>query len=547
MFLNGQLHSSQFTGPGGPARLYFHPTDPSGPGAYPSMVPHNLPGDGSSQSHQTTPSDRNHSAEVQSGHNGLGYGSDQITQNGQPVGSDYSNGADSMFTSHEATVRMNGGSSFVFLKQDPHMLRHYGTPMPMVGAPWVGGGFAPGQLAMPSQMPLPSSYHPNGQVRMESGKPANDRLCQSPLSERGASPELVDINAVPTIKFQPSHHGYSNMPFSVDPHGSMISPVTAASMSVPGGQLHAVPPHMQRFHSAPGMAINHSWSQPDPFKCSTPGFEQRMQPQPQQPLGPPQRSEEASSAQWADSADGQLMSRETSANGNDDSSPNKDVNDCAQQSKVEWGQSSSFSNAPGVVPRGAVRMSSTASTASTTSSLMNVTQTPQGLPPMSFSPFGGQQGQLGNLSFPVGHQWQQPSSRQDVMAPGVVGKPMVCNPHMGEPLDEHSITLGSPVQSDDVQRDRQLSGVSAVGLGIANVTFNEGGLDVKEEQWTPSEIGTEGGDGLESDESDADRDSDEDFLPGNSKKRGATMNGSKRGRGRLALGRPAVKQRRISA
>lgn len=536
-FVNGQLHSSQLSAPGG-ARLFFHPADPAGQ-SYPGL--HHTPqGDGSNPSHQASPSDRTPCGDLQG--NGLTYG-DQTAQNGQLVSPDYTNGTESVFANQEAVARMNGGNSFMFMKHDPHTLRQYGTPMPMVGAPWVGGGFAPGQLSIPSQLPLQPSYYPNGQAKMENGKMANGRLCQSPLSERAASPDLVDINAVPTIKFQQPQNGYPNMQFSVDSHGSMVSPLTTTSM-IPGtqGQLHAVPPHMQRFHSAPGMPMNHSWSNPDPFKCSPSGFEQR--PQQQQPPSAQRRSEDANSTQWDETADGQVMSRENSANGNDDASSNKDANESAQQSnRVEWGQAPSYPNVPGVVPRGSIRMSSATSTASTTSSLMNVTQTPQGLPPISIFPLGGQAGQFSNLSFPMGHQWQQPLPKQEAMTPTVIGKPLFGNPHMEEQLDEQTITLGSPVQ----QKDRQVSGVSAVGLGIANVTFDESGLEVKDEHWAPSEIGTDGEDELESEEDDEDNDSDDDFMPGNNKKRSATTNGAKRGRGRSVLGRPALKQRRISA
>lgn len=549
-FVNGQLHSSQLAAPGGGARLFFHPTDPAGQGAYPGLQHHTPQGDASNPSHQTSPSDRTPGGDLQGNSNGLTYGNDQTAQNGQLVSPDYTNGTESVFANQEAVARMNGGGNgFMFMKHDPHTLRQYGAPMPMVGAPWVGGGFAPGQLSIPSQLPLQPSYYPNGQPKMENGKMPNGRLCQSPLSERAASPDLVDINSVPTIKFQQPPNGYGNMQFSVDSHGSMVSPLTTASM-MPGtqGQLHAVPPHMQRFHSAPGMPMNHSWSNPDPFKCSTPGFEQRP-PQQQPPSVQPRRSEDANSTQWDENADGQTMSRENSANGNDDASSSKDANEPAQQSKVEWGQAPSYPNVSGVVPRGSIRMSSAASTASTTSSLMNVTQTPQGLPPISIFPLGGQAGQFNNLSFPMGHQWQQPLQKPEAMTPTVIGKPMFGNPHMEEQLDEQTITLGSPVQhKDPSQRDRQVSGVSAVGLGIANVTFDESGLDVKEEQWAPSEIGTDGEDELESEEDDEDNDSDDDFMPGaNGKKRGATTTGAKRGRGRSVLGRPALKQRRISA
>lgn len=553
-FVNGQLLGGQLTTPGANTRLFFHPTDPSGQTTYPGLQHHTPQGDASNPSHQASPTDRAPGTDLQGNNNGLTYGNDQTAQNGQLVSPDYTNGTESVFANQEAVARMNGANNgFMFMKHDPHTLRQYGTQMPMVGAPWVGGGFAPGQLSIPSQLPLQPSYYPNGQTKMENGKMANGRLCQSPLSERAASPDLVDINAVPTIKFQQAPNGYGNMQFSVDSHGSMISPLTTTSM-MPGtqGQLHAVPPHMQRFHSAPGMPMNHSWSNPDPFKCSTPGFDQRPQLQQQQPpSAQPRRSEDGNSTQWDETgADGQIMSRENSATGNDDASSNKDANESAQQAKVEWGQAPSYSNVPGVVPRGSIRMSSAASTASTTSSLMNVTQTPQGLPPINILPLGGQAGQFNNLSFPMGQQWQQPMPKPEAMTPtNVIGKPLFGNPHMDEQLDDQTITLGSPVQQKDPsQRDRQVSGVSAVGLGIANVTFDEGGLEVKDEQqWAPSEIGTDGEDELESEEDDEDNDSDEDFMPGGSgKKRGATTTGAKRGRGRSVVGRPASKQRRVS-
>jgi hypothetical protein len=412
-------------------------------------------------------------------------------------------------------------------------------------APWGQvGGFNASQLALPPlSSGLQPSYHQQGgfQQNQQVEVKNEPKPSHSPVSERATSPDgLVDVNSIPAIKYpqMPSYPPMATFTGLTNHH--MPAPLLA---NVPGGQpaLHAVPPQMQRFHSAPIVPTmnNNGWNF-EQFKATTPGApgapgfndrgmpvrrmpmagEQWQQPPPPQPQAADDGSHDASDAESASA---------------------KSAKTPGMAPRVpDWNPSPSF---PTVRSVAQFRYPSTGSAASAASSMMNATQSPQSLP--SMTPFNNNP-PTSYFQAHAAQGWTVPGKDQPFVAPNMLGRQPFMPPHMQH---QHSQDSQLSVSSDKLPmgRDRQASGVSSVGFGLANVTFDEGdgSADEDDKPWTPSAVGSpeEGEEELDSEDEDGagDDDSDDDYVLGGKPKRKSSGGSGKRGRGR-PIPRPAGSQ-----
>ncbi|WOO78364.1 Zinc finger protein [Vanrija pseudolonga] len=549
-FVNGQLHSSQLA-PSGPLRPYFHdPADtqtggqPGGGQAFSNGGSESSPaGNQAGQGDRSAESQQQQQQQQQQQPPNGAFGYDHAAQNGGQFngpGNGYSNDQ-SVFAYQDNSLSRLQNGNMMYFKQEPHAMHRFPTDpnhMPvMPQGPWggVGGGFAPGQLALP---PMPLGYYPGSQqinaIKTEHKLTEQQRLIQSPLSERAASPELVELTSVPTIKFQPPAPPPNYpMAFSAVEHSHLGSQMPGAGIQhFPGGhpQLHNPPPQMQRFHSAPAVpTLSQQWEGLDGLRAPSGAYaDPRLQ----------RRVSEASEAAKSPASEADA---DTEANQNKAAAVAKD-----QQVKAEWNQHPAYPSVAGARPN-QYRYASSTSIASTTSSLINATATPQGLPPISIFPaVHGQPVYPPPMGAP--QHWNGPPKEPQILSPMLV-RPFFAHPNGGEDPNaqaEHNITLSTPQLAS---RDRQVSGVSAVGLGIASVTFHDrDGSDGEDDPaWDGSDAGSfEGEEELESDEDDdgdGDDDSDDEFVlnpKANTKRKSTNI---KKGRG----GRPPAKARRVAA
>lgn len=519
-YVNGQLHSSQLaalTNSG--LRPYFHPGHAEAQGQHGSALgdPNNG-GEGPQGDH--SPSELHHQSNIP-------YNGDNSSQSHSSIGAqDYS--ADQSVFSYQdnaiprvANGLMNPGNGFYF-KTDVSSI------MPQT-QPWggVGGGFAPGQLTLPGAA-VHSPYYQVAQNGQKVDNKLGNRL-QSPLSERAASPDLVDINNAQTMKMPTIHHPPYPMPFT-NMDNNLNSSLSAAAMSAlhpSSGQLHSAPPHMQRFHSAPGVPTmnNQHWTQPEPFKPSTPGFESR----------PHLMRRHASD--WAPEHAGLLRANSEAEAESKEGTP---------APTNQW--HTAYAGGPGTRPV-PYRFSSSTSNGSNASPLLNVS-TPQSLPPLSIfpNPSGINNAMMpGGFGYPPNsvNPWLHNSLKDQQVVTPVLGRPMFGTPQQADEMEEPQITLNSGPKLP-IARDRQTSGVSVIGAGLGSVTFGdrEGSAEV-DRKWTPSDTasvdGNDDGDS-EDDEDVEDDDSDDDFVLGKTPIKRKTSNG-KRARGGMASRGTAPKRR----
>jgi len=506
-YVNGQLHSSQLAAPTNPAlRGYFHSETQGHANA---ALAH--PGD-QNQSSQAGPDERSSTDLSAHQPNGLAYNGDGSSQNGQVgLGQDYS-GDGSVFPYSDNTIsrvpsnNVMNGNGFYF-KTDASVMSQAGQ--------WggVGGGFTPGQLTLPSVSLHPSYYPlPSQQFaqRPADNKATNQRL-QSPLSERGASPELVDINTVPAIKMPTISQGPYPMPFgNVDNHS--ISAAAMSALHPASGQLHSAPPHMQRFHSAPGVpTVSHTWNHPEPFKASTPGFERPFM--------------RRHGSDWApDHTAPTVPQREASEA---DAESKASTPGTAKVDPPQWPQAYSGPNAVRPAP---YRFASSGSTASTASSLVNVSSAQSTLPPLSIFPSQNGVAQPNYQGYQ--QSWVTPAFNnkdQQIVTPNVLSRPMFGS---HDNSDDGQVSLSASPEKIPVGRDRQASGVSVLGAGLAGVTFGdrEGSIEEETKSWVGSDPASFDGEEDDSDDDGDDDSDDEDFVLNKAsvKRKGST---GKRGRG----------------
>lgn len=240
------------------------------------------------------------------------------------------------------------GSNGFYFKHEPAMRPFQPVPnqmgmLPQGGWGGVGGGFNPSQIALPGQQYYQGGY----QVKPEAGK---DESAPEPNS-----PELVDM-AQPKFQQHPQYQVVFN---GVSPN--LPGP---AAINAPNGQLHSVPPQMQRFHSAPILPTtgNNGWPQND-LKATTPGYNDRA-------------SFQRSHPGWEEPT-------------THESEPEMD------KDKQEWDQPPVYPAVPGLRVTSQFRYPSTASNTSANSGLQSV-QTPQSLPPTNIFP---------QAYYPAGGPW----------------------------------------------------------------------------------------------------------------------------------------------
>ncbi|GMK55937.1 hypothetical protein CspeluHIS016_0209930 [Cutaneotrichosporon spelunceum] len=559
-FVNGILHSSQLAPSQGAAlHPYFHPahTEAQGHGPLSSLC---HPGGSSDQGGQASPGER---PDVQYSHPGgqLGFNSAALQQSNLGIATSGSEGGDqSIFSYQDSSVpRLSGqaggamsNSTFYYKQEAPGggMRPFQPEPGMIPQAPWGQVGvFNPTQLSLP---PLNSGLQPSYQQQQGGFPDQNQETCvvknepkqsHSPVSDRANTPDgLVDVGS---IKYQQSMPSYPPMAtFTGLTHNHIPAPLLA---NVPGGQpaLHAVPPQMQRFHSAPIVpTINtNGWNSFEQFKATTPGapsgFNDRM---------PIRRMPMAGDA-WQIPPAPQLQAGDEGshdASDADSASATSAKTPAMAPRVVDWNPSPSF---PTV--RGAAQFRYPVA-GSATASMLNAAQTPQSLPPMGafnsnpptsyFQPNASQ-------------GWTTlPPKEQPFVAPNMLARQPFMAPYMQQQGSQDS-QLSISSDKLPMGRDRQASGVSSVGFGLANVTFDEadGSGDEDDKPWTPSAVGSpaEGEEELESDDEDGagDDDSDDDYVLGGKLKRKAGGGCGKRGRGRTIPRPPGSQQpqRRVLA
>lgn len=585
-FVNGMLHSSQLAPnqAGSGLHPYFHPSHPEAQGHGPlsSLTHSGGSSDHTQEGNQAGSGNRGTDLQYPQPAGQMGFNG-SLQQNNLGVSNGGSEGGDQSIFSYQdnSLSRMsgNGGgpmtnSTFYYKQEASAGMRPFQSDSNMVTSnPWGQvGGFTHSQLSLPSlSNGLQPPYHPQqpqqqqpqpqqqGFQQPQQGQPSQQQPADSvksepkpshsPVSERANTPEpLVDINAVPKITYPPQPMpNYPPMAsFTGLQHSHMPSPIISG---MPGGQpaLHAVPPQMQRFHSAPILPTinNNGWHQFEQLKATTPGapgtqgFGDARMPLRRIPMAgeswqqiSPQSQPQGTDAGSHDASDGE------SASGKGNKTPG------LPPRVPEWNP-----NFPMV--RGAqFRYASTGSTVSTGSSMINATQTPQTLPPMNMFTSASP---TSYFSPNAPQAWTTvPTKENSGVAPNMLARPGFIPPHMAQQGSQDNQTSPDKLP---MGRDRQASGVSSVGFGLANVTFDENDVsgDEDDKPWTPSVVGSpdEGEEELDSEDDDGpgDDDSDDDFVLCSKPKRKGSGNGSgKRGRGRT-LPRPAgtQQQRRVLA
>ncbi|BEJ15614.1 hypothetical protein CspHIS471_0502190 [Cutaneotrichosporon sp. HIS471] len=559
-FVNGMLHSSQLApNQGAGLHPYFHPShaDAQGHGSLSSL---SHPGGSSDQGGQTTPGER---PDVQYPHPGgqLGFNGASLQQNNLGVANGGEGGEQSIFSYQENSVpRLPGqvggpmsNSSFYYKQEAPGGgMRPFQPESGMMPqAPWGQvGGFNPSQLSLPPlNSGLQPSYQQQGGFHQQQNQDAGavksePKPSHSPVSDRANTPEgLVDVSSISAIKYPQSVPSYPPIAtFTGLTHSHMPAPLLP---NMPGGQpaLHAVPPQMQRFHSAPIVPTinNNGWNNFEQFKATTPGapgapgFNDRM-PLRRMPMagegwqqGPPPQPQPTDDGSH-DASDAESASA-------------KSAKTPAMAPRVpDWNPSPSFPTVRGAAQ---FRYPSAGSAASAGSSMLNAGHAPHSLPPMA-----------GTFSINPPTSYFQPNASQGwttvphkdqpFVAPNMLARQPFMPPYMQH---QNSQDSQLSISSDKLPmgRDRQASGVSSVGFGLANVTFDEGDAsgDEDDKPWTPSVVGSpaDGEEELDSDEEDGagDDDSDDDYVLGGKPKRKGSGGSGKRGRGRT-IPRPAGSQ-----
>ena len=412
--------------------------------------------------------------------------------------------------------------------------RSTSSPMPL-RPPYMSAqygnvaGFSADQLSIPvnnQQQMLSSYYQPSPMA------PTNE------AETREGSPDLVDINAVPSINVEP-------MPTPLHGSFSAVAPQfsTIPQIQVPSPmpeRLHSAPPFLTRFHSSPLVPTVSSWGNIEPY--SGPGGYGDAHS-----LGGGRSGEDED---WEELEE-QMLSRDVSAGPEDEARVQEATPPVATQQggeslpKPQWDAPVTFP----VNPREPTRVfSSAASVASTSSTLVNSadpTAAPAGLSPLTIYP---QQSVSPMIYTPMQDQghfyptpvtpwettpnfkgYQQPLYQHYALqSPAVILPPREAYAHQPtssstlpmQQADVHNITLSTP-PSTLQRKDTGATTVSAVGLGIANVHFGDQTpcLDVDNQYTPPSEKGdlpSEGDDDESVEEFDAgeESDSDDEFLPG---------------------------------
>ncbi|ORY29671.1 hypothetical protein BCR39DRAFT_559004 [Naematelia encephala] len=486
------------------------------------------------------------------GSHGMGVGHSQYSGSGNHIlGTPFS---------HHPITRVASDGCMMFFKSEPSEQRSVSDPADLppkfhayspISYNGGVGGFQPGQLALPPQpmahlQPSYLSHH----FPLREHRPSIASNAPTSYDDRGSSPEaLVDINSVPSINLQPPNGSSAFMPHSAI-ESSQFNPLTHGppQIMIPSSpqpdRLHSAPPMMQRFNSMPTMPTVTEWPLVEPYHHSSTSGDAFS-------ASGKRNSEDE---EWEQLQE-QMLSREASDDDEDgeeaeapelmetirkNKTPHVPVAKSGNQAtppSLEMGQRS-------LTPRNP--FSSSASSSSTCSTLVATSM--DSLPmthfppvsihahqplPMAFTPYYPQ-GSCPTPITPAHGGWMMADadptkllSHSVYSSPALLTRAYVMPEHMVHSSQtEHSITLATPPQ----MRRHSSSDVATVGLGLANVKFDEREAPVAEHEY-------EGEEELESDfEMDPQDDSDEEFVLGAKKRATKAKKGKKGGRGGVKAG-----------
>lgn len=435
---------------------------------------------------------------------------------------------------------------------------------PYVSAPFGNlAGFSANQLSIPPnhQSLLPSFYQPTPQPL-----PTLEPQSYDDDAMREGSPDLVDVRSVPTINVQ--QPATSPMPEPYTSDGSQFSTLTQGPpqfvMHMPvSGRLQSAPPFLNRFHTSPQVPTVSSWIDIEPFQG--PGG-----------YGDAHNSREGRSGEVEDweHLEDQMISREVSA-GPEDETQSSETRMPQQDGSVSQSLSEGMNNhweAPIAFPQPPADQServcsSSASVASTSSTLVNMPphQEVQCLSPLTifpnqqmnqpiYTPMSGQQNFYATPITPWTTSMSnlkgftpQPVYQQYTLQPPAIIHPPRSMQQQYHPehspfdqtyLEAQSITLATPPRFERT--------VSGVGLGLANVHFDDRKIDEGVEVERSNNDASLSDDGSEEEDYDfIEDDSDDEFVPGGrAKPKRRISHGKKKGRSGFTM-RP--RKRMVSA
>jgi hypothetical protein len=409
------------------------------------------------------------------------------------------------------------------------------APYTSASSSWVGGGFSASQLSIPPNhhMHLQPSYFPPP-PNFSQASLANDNFpSQSPASggSREGSPDLVDINSVPSFSFQPAHGPPMRVPFTaVDPQPPRFHPLTHAppQLTIPGPQppgLRSAPPSLQRFHSVPNLPTLSGW---DVAPYAGPGGYGDAHS-----IGGG-RSGEDEELEELEELGEQIFSRDASSaveDGDEDDDTtalDKSVNLAGPPKLNQWGPPIDYPSNPKAKRDSFPSGASSSSTASTlVAHPLTALPTMDGSHAQEFvQPYVSPLHPTSFYPTPItpATGWLPPfkegllSSPSDLLARpyNAVDSPMT---DMHDPVQH--ITLTTPPKLG--RKDRS---VTAVGLGIANVKFDDHddglGEDMSPAQDRSGALDGEDEMDSELDVGEMEDEADEEFLPGRKKRPSST-------------------------
>ncbi|WWC71317.1 uncharacterized protein I206_105271 [Kwoniella pini CBS 10737] len=405
-------------------------------------------------------------------------------------------------------------------------------PYNMASGPFghVGGGFHPSQLAIPPnyQSHLMPSYHSaNMGLHPKMTHEIKSELPQS--SDESSSVEddepLVALHeAPPSFALHPPNGPAMSMPFSaVNSNNFGQFPGNHSQNYMPqqssGGRLHSAPPTMQRFNSLPSEPTANTWGTSTvPYQSHSTG------------------DAKSDDQEWEDIAD-EMLSREASVTDNTQvTSIEIEQKPLASiQEGNQWGEAISYPVPP--LDNRKNPFSSSASSSSTSSTLVGSMHT---APAVNHLPPIYTHGNHHMALTPINPNGFYPTPitpanwAHDAIKPhAIFQSPAIHSQHSERDKENETtqeITLTTPPKWMEQQRKDGRT-VSAVGLGIANVHFEDRESDIttskEDKEWN------EGEDERLSDDDTIEDKSDEEFVLGRRPK-GKTGVGRGRGRGRGA-------------
>ncbi|EIW68399.1 hypothetical protein TREMEDRAFT_69350 [Tremella mesenterica DSM 1558] len=505
-----------------------------------------LHGDNTSEGHPTTPepssaiSSSFRQQDHSHGYNSIGHGYPEsfvYNQQSQPMSRVPSSGGIMYFKQEDRSVSA---------PHDAHRFQPHYTTGAYGG---VGGGFHPQQLAFPPQhqghlhpsyfsyaSPMTAPLRPEsmslGKVSMM-GHEHPGSLPQG-HSREGSQEPLVEIgNAnVPFVNV----HGPTDGALQISGtnlHASHFNPLTQNPPQFVLAQpqhdrLHSAPPMLQRFNSMPNVPTVSSWNEAQQFQ-GTGSFGDVHS------VGGG-RSHDGE--EWGDLEDHVMADGEDASTvdgGDHDGHGNTSQSSIEAQksaAQAQWGESMIYPIPPSHLHRDQPRAFSAASSSSSATLVApSMNGTAPTLPPISvFSqhPNHPHQGHSHAMALTPIH----PVHPHHLYPTPITANGWVYHhgPHTPE-QEAHNITLTTPPKGLGMRKE---SAVSAVGLGIANVHFDE-----RDESFIASkeEMGSEAGDGQMEGVDDVEgmekgegleEDSDDEFVLGKKKKGGKRVSGNKK-------------------